>query len=122
MTTVAKPQTDTASKFAYEGESKDIPPALGYTLLAEYRAAAKALHDAKERAKAIEAKIQQELGGYEYGKVDGSIVFSWPFVDSTTFQAKAFKESSPENKALYESFLVTKETRRFKVDGTVGVD
>jgi len=48
-------------------------------------------------------------------------VFNWTFVSSTSFNSKAFKED-PERKALYDSFLVTKPTRRFKVDGTVGVD
>lgn len=122
VTTVAKPKTAAAAQFAYEGEVKEIPPAKGYALLAKYREAAKALHTAKENAKQIEAEIMQELGGYEHGAVDGQIVFNWPFVDSTSFDAKGFKETSPEYKALYESFLVTKETRRFKVDGTVGVD
>lgn len=120
--TATKPQTATAAKFGYEGEVKDIPASVGYQLLAEYREAAKALHAAKERAKQIEAAIQEELGGYEHGRVDGQIVFNWKFVDTTSFDAKAFKEASPEHKALYEAFLVTKETRRFKVDGTVGVD
>ena len=122
MTTVTKPKTAAAAKYDYAGETKEIPAPKGYDLLARYRQAAKALHAAKEEAKQIEAEIMAELGGFEHGTIDGQIQFSWPFVDSTSFDAKAFKESSPEHKALYEAFLVTKETRRFKVSGTVGVD
>ena len=122
MTTVTKPKTATASQFDYEGEYLDLPAQEGYELLAEYRAAAKVLHEAKARAKEVEAKIQQRMGGYENARIDGQVVVTWHFVDTTSFDAKGFKESSPANKALYESFLVTKETRRFRVDGTVGVD
>jgi hypothetical protein len=112
----------TPGTFTWEGERRDIAPAIGYALLAEYRANAAALHAAKEAAKATELKIQQALGGYEHGAVDGQDVFHWVFVDSTSFDAKAFKDAGPEYKALYEAFLRTKQTRRFRVDGTVGVD
>lgn len=103
------------------GERLDIDPAVGHRLLAEYRAAAAGLHAAKERAKAVEQEIQQTLQGFEHGAIDGQDFFHWTFVNSTSFDAKSFKED-PERKALYDSFLVTKPTRRFKVDGTVGVD
>lgn len=103
------------------GERLDIDPAVGHRLLAEYRASAAALHAAKERAKAVEQEIQQTLQGFEHGAIDGQDFFHWTFVNSTSFDAKSFKED-PERKALYEQFLVTKPTRRFKVDGTVGVD
>lgn len=118
MTTATK-LTPAPTAFDWEGERKDIPAARGYDLLARYRQAARALHVAKEEAKSIEAEIMQELGGFEHGAVDGVDVFNWPFVKSTSFDAKSFKET---HKDLYEQFLVTKPTRRFKVDGTVGVD
>lgn len=110
-----------AKTYEYAGETKEIPVARGYELLARYREAAQTLHDAKARAKAIEIEIMQELGGFEHGAVDGQEVFHWPFVDATSFDVSAFKED-PERRALYQAFLVTKPTRRFKVDGTVGVD
>lgn len=105
----------------WQGEVKNIPAARGYDLLARYRQAARALHMAKEEAKAVEAEIMEDLGGYEHGAVDGQQVFHWPWVPSTSFDSKRFKED-PERKALYEAYLVTKPTRRFRVDGTVGVD
>lgn len=108
--------------FDYMGEVLELDTALGYELLAEYRAAAAQLHEAKARAKAVELRIQETMQGFEHGAVNGMQVIHWPFVDSTSFDAKAFKETSPEHKALYEHFLKTKRTRRFKVDGTVGVD
>lgn len=108
-------------EYEWQGEVLELSPQVGYALLAEYRTAAAALHAAKEAAKTIEAKIMETLGGYEHGSVDGQQLFHWPIVNSTSFNAKAFKED-PERKALYDAFLVTKQTRRFKVDGTVGVD
>lgn len=108
-------------EFEWQGEVIDLDPAVGYALLAEYRANAAALHAAKQAAKETEQKIMQTLGGYEHGAVDGQQLFHWPIVNSTSFDAKSFKED-PERKALYDAFLVTKPTRRFKVDGTVGVD
>jgi len=105
----------------WQGERLEIAPQLGYRLLAEYRAAAAQLHDAKARASVVEQEIMELLGGFEHGAVNGQDVFNWTFVSSTSFNSKAFKED-PERKALYDAFLVTKPTRRFKVDGTVGVD
>lgn len=120
MTTATKLPPIT-KQYEFEGEVKDIPAARGYDLLARYRQAAKALHTAKEEAKAIEMEIMQELGGFEHGAVDGQQVFHWKFVDSTKFKVKEFK-SDPVRAALYAEFLETTTTRRFNVDGTVGVD
>lgn len=114
----AKPQV---GAYEWEGEVKNIPASRGYDLLARYRQAARALHVAKEEAKAIEQEIMEELGGYEHGAVDGQQLFHWPVVDSTSFNAKEFKADA-KRKALYDAFLVTKQTRRFSVNGTVGVD
>lgn len=107
--------------FTYEGEFLDLPPARGYELLARARETARALHVAKEAAKSVEQEIMQELGGHEHGRIDGQVFFNWRFVDSTSFDVKTFKED-PERKSLYERFLKTKRTRRFSVEGTVGVD
>lgn len=122
----SEPQPEPTGKpkvgeFEWQGEVLDLDPEVGYTLLAEYRTAAAALHEAKRAAKAVEEKIMKTLGGYEHGAVDGQQVFHWPWVDSTSFNSKAFKED-PKRKALYDSFLETKQTRRFRVEGTVGVD
>jgi predicted phage-related endonuclease len=115
--------TDRPKVGAYEwmGEQKDLAPERGWQLLARYRTAAAALHAAKETAKQIEQEIMEELEGFEHGAINGQQVFHWSFVDSTSFDAKTFKED-PERLALYRQFLTTKVTRRFKVDGTVGVD
>lgn len=118
VTTLERPKV---GAYEWMGEVKDLDPQRGWMLLAEYRSAAAALHAAKERAKAIEQEIMQELEGFEHGAINGQQVFHWPYVDSTSFDTKSFKED-PTRKALYESYLVTKPTRRFKVDGTVGVD
>lgn len=108
-------------KYEWQGEELELDPAVGYQLLAEYRANAAALHAAKEAAKATELKIMETLGGYEHGSVNGQRLFHWPVVDSTTFDKKSFCEDK-DREALYKSFLKTTKTRRFKVDGTVGVD
>lgn len=108
--------------FEWQGEVTAIDPELGWQLLAEYRQAAQVLHDAKARAKDVEQRIMRTLGGFEHGSINGQVVFDWPFVDSSSFDAKAFKEAGPEYKALYDHFMKTKTTRRFHVDGTVGVD
>lgn len=107
--------------YTYEGEVLDIPPAVGYPLLERARETARALHVAKEAAKSAEQEVMQLLGGHEHGAIDGQQFFHWPFVDSTSFDVKSFKED-PERKSLYERFLKVKRTRRFRVEGTVGVD
>jgi len=124
MTAPAQPkaQTANAARWSYEGEVKEIPAARGYDLWARYRQAATALHAAKEAAKQIEQEIMEELAGFEHGAVEGRQLFHHPFVDTTSFDAKSFKEASPEHLALYRAFLVTKTTRRFKAEGTVGVE
>jgi hypothetical protein len=108
--------------FTFQGEVKELDPQTGWTMLAEYREAAAALHAAKERAFAIEQRIMQELAGFEHGAIEGQQLFHWPFVDSTSFDAAGFKGAGPEYKALYDHFCKTKKTRRFRVEGTVGVD
>jgi hypothetical protein len=111
-----------AERFEWQGETLELDPQVGYTLLAEYRQAAAALATAKAEAKRIEEKIMEIVGGYENAAVNGQVIVTWPWVDSTSFDAKAFKDTSPEHKALYDAFLKTKKTRRFKVTGVVGVD
>jgi predicted phage-related endonuclease len=111
-----------SDSFEWMGEVLELDPATGWELLAEYRAAAAQLHEAKARAKAIELRIMQTVQGYEHASINGQQVIHWPWVDSTSFDAKAFKEAGEEYRRLYEYFLKTKKTRRFKVDGTVGVD
>ena len=103
------------------GEVLDLEPQVGYELMARYRAAASMLHTAKEQAKAIEEEIMATVGGYESAAINGQVIVTWPWVSSTSFDTKTFKED-PARKALYDSFLRTKPTRRFKVTGVVGVD
>jgi hypothetical protein len=113
----------TPETFGYEGEYLEVPAELGWALAAEYRTAAQALHAAKAAAKDIEQKIMETMKGYEAIGVDGQTLFTWKFVDSTSFDARAFKAYDPAYKAAYEAFCKTKTTRRFKAaDGTVGVD
>lgn len=115
---VIKPDT-----FEYQGEYLEVSPAVGWALAAEYRTAAAALHEAKRVAKDVEQKIMQAMQGFEAIGVDGQTLFTWKFVDSTSFDAKAFKDAGDEYRELYNFFCKTKTTRRFKAaDGTVGVD
>lgn len=107
--------------YEWQGEVLELDPQVGYELMARYRQAAKALHAAKEEAKRIEEEIMAVVGGYENAAINGQVIVTWPWVSSTTFDVKSFKED-PERKALYEQFLKTKPTRRFKVTGVVGVD
>lgn len=105
----------------WQGEVLELDPQVGYDLMARYRQAARALHAAKEEAKRIEEEIMAAVGGYESAAINGQVIVTWPWVNSVSFDTKTFKEDA-ERKALYESFLKTKVTRRFKVTGVVGVD
>jgi predicted phage-related endonuclease len=121
MTTATKSTKVDAKTFGWEGERKELTPARGYDLLARYRQAAKALHDAKQAAKDIEQEIMQEMGGYEHMSIDGQDFFHWPWVDASALDAKELKEKEP---LVYLKYFKTKKkgTRRFRVEGTVGVD
>lgn len=115
---VIKPDT-----FEFMGEYLEVSPEVGWALAAEYRTAAAALHEAKRVAKDVEQKIMEQMRGFEAIGVDGQTLFTWKFVDSTSFDAREFKAAGPDYKALYDHFCKTKTTRRFRAaDGTVGVD
>ena len=77
---------------------------------------------ALELAKTRDVMLAGRSVGTMRRRILGRDVFDWPWVDSTSFDAKGFKESSQENLALYRAWCKTKKTRRFHVDGTVGVD
>lgn len=110
-----------AHTFEWQGERKSIPAARGWELLARYREAADALHAAKKRAKDIEREIMIEMGGFEHLAIEGQDFFHWPWVDSTSFDQKQLKTDHPD---IHEKYVVKKPngTRRFRVEGTVGVD
>lgn len=119
MTT--KTKIPVAELYGFEGEELEFDPELGYTLLARYRQAAQALHAAKAAALEVEAEIQAALGGFEHGVINGQRVFHWPWCDKTSFNVKALKAAHPAIHAEF-STTVPNGSRRFTVEGTVGVD
>ncbi len=113
-----------AERFEYMGERLEIDLEdrdAVYQELAEYSAAAKILHDAKERAFAAEEKIKQRMAGHEELALDGEVKVTWRWQGETKFDKTGLARKYPE---LVEEFTTrTHDTKRvFNAKGVVGVD
>ncbi len=113
-----------ATRFEWQGERLEVPANekdAVYEELAEYRAAAKALHAAKEAAFAAEEKIKQRMAGFEELAVDGEVKVTWRWAGETKFDKRGLQREAPE---LVERFTTrTTDTKRvFNAKGVVGVD
>lgn len=120
--TTSKPAKPTeATRFEYMGETLELAPEVGYTLAAEYREAALALHAAKERAFAVEEKIKATMRGYEHVTVDGTRIFSWVWKLKTTFDKRGLRQKYPEIEAEFTR-RVENGSRAFSAPGVTGVN
>lgn len=123
MTTAATPEVTeiTNDTFEFMGETIELDPKVGYELAAQYREAAIALHQAKDRAFTIEQQIKAVMKGYEHATVNGERVFSWIWKLKTTFNKKGLRIKYPE---IHDEFVVKVEngTRSFSAPGVTGVE
>ncbi len=119
----AKKPTE-AERFEYMGERLDVDLEdrdKAYEMLAEYRAAAKLLHDAKERAFAAEDAIKIYMAGHEELALDGEVKVTWRWQGETKFDKTGLAREYP---AIVEQYTTrTTDTKRvFNAKGVVGVD
>ena len=94
--------------------SKNI---LSVTLIDKYFAKKKAAEKANAALKAVEDEIRAKMADAGVERFDGlGYTIDLSPIYKTVFQPTAFRNSSPENAALYEKFSVNKPTARpFKI-------
>lgn len=107
--------------FNFEGEFLDLTGAEAYELLAEYRAAAAALHAAKKLAFDAEEKIKARMRGYESLRIDGEVKVTWKWEALTKFdKQKLAREHLDILNTL--TTRVPDGKRVFSAKGVVGVE
>jgi len=94
----------------FRGETIEIPTRQGRILEAAYNAAKAQLEEAKQVMKDAENAVKTAMKGHEALLIDGETVFTWKFVNTTSFQTAKFKQ---ENPGVYELYLKHGQTRRF---------
>lgn len=120
MTTATKTPAD-KDRFLYEGEFLDLTGQEAYELLAEYRAAATALHAAKKAAFDAEEKIKERMSGFENLRIDGEVKVTWTWQALTKFDKQALARKYPE--ILNELTTRVPDGKRvFSAKGVVGVE
>lgn len=107
--------------FEFEGEFLDLTGEEAYELLAEYRAAAAALHAAKKLAFDAEEKIKRVMRGHEALRIDGEVKVTWKWEALTKFNKQELARKY--NDILNElTERVPDGKRVFNAKGVVGVD
>ena len=107
--------------FAYEGEFLDLTGEEAYELLAEYRAAATLLHQAKKAAFDAEEKIKRAMRGHEALRIDGEVKVTWAWQAVTKVDKAQLGKDHPDLIDKYTT-RVPDGKRVFSAKGVVGVD